>query len=442
MPVGPVHDGAVARSAPVRRDLLGPLIRRVHRVRPAHRVVVVGLRPAELVDPRVEERRRLDGGHAVEVDHLVVRAVERALGGGAVVADDVVHERVVEGADLLQRIEQAADVMVGVFEESRVDLHLPAQHRLEILRHRVPRGDLLVARGEPAVRRDDAQRLLPRDGLLAQLVPASVELALVLVRPFLRHVVRRVGGARREVDEERLVGHERSLLPDPGDRLVGHVRHEVVALFGRRLHFDRRGPFVQRGVPLVRLSPDEAVEVLEAAAARGPGIERARGARLPDRHLMAFAELRGGIAVELERLGNRCRGIGQHRAIARRAAGDLGDAAHAHRMVVAPGQERLASGRAQRRGVKARVLEPTGGQALRVRRLARAAEGARRAKAGVVDQDDEDVGRALRRAQLLDGRVLGLRILRVVRDQTRSRPIRYREVGPVSVLATHAFAPF
>ena len=41
--VGPVHDRAVARAAPVRGDLLGPLIRRVHRVRPADRVVVVGL---------------------------------------------------------------------------------------------------------------------------------------------------------------------------------------------------------------------------------------------------------------------------------------------------------------------------------------------------------------------------------------------------------------
>ena len=47
---GPVHDGAVARAAPVRGDLLGPLVGRVHRVRPADRVVVVGRRRAELVD--------------------------------------------------------------------------------------------------------------------------------------------------------------------------------------------------------------------------------------------------------------------------------------------------------------------------------------------------------------------------------------------------------
>ena len=136
----------------------------------------------------------------------------RALGRGAVVADDVVDERVVEDAQLLQRVEQPADVVVGVLQEARVDLHLPAQHGLERLRHLVPGRDLLVARGELAVRRDDAQLLLPGEGLLAQLVPALVELALVLVGPLLRHVVRRVGGAGREVDEERLVGRERLLL--------------------------------------------------------------------------------------------------------------------------------------------------------------------------------------------------------------------------------------
>ena len=48
--VRPVHDRAVARAAPVRRHLLGPLVGRVHRVRPADRVVVVGFGPAEVVD--------------------------------------------------------------------------------------------------------------------------------------------------------------------------------------------------------------------------------------------------------------------------------------------------------------------------------------------------------------------------------------------------------
>ena len=49
-PARPVHDRAVAGAAPVRGDLLRPLVRRAQRVRPADGVVVVGVRPAELVD--------------------------------------------------------------------------------------------------------------------------------------------------------------------------------------------------------------------------------------------------------------------------------------------------------------------------------------------------------------------------------------------------------
>ena len=50
----------------------------------------------------------------VEIQHLVERAVQRALGGRTVIADDVVNERVVENAELAQAIQQPADMVVGV----------------------------------------------------------------------------------------------------------------------------------------------------------------------------------------------------------------------------------------------------------------------------------------------------------------------------------------
>ena len=176
-----------------------------------------------------------------------------------------------------ERVQQPADVVVGVLHEAGVDLHLPAQDRLEVLRHRVPGRDLLVARGELAVGRNDAELLLAGERLFAELVPALVELALVLVRPLLRDVVRRVRRAGREVHEERLVREQRLLLTDPGHGLVGHVLDEVIALFGCLLHLDRRRALVQRRIPLVRLAADEAVEVLEAAAAGRPGVEGPAG---------------------------------------------------------------------------------------------------------------------------------------------------------------------
>ena len=128
--LGPVHDGAVARPAPVRGHLLGPLIRRVHRPRPAHRVVAVGAFAAELVELGHQEFGCLEVGHAVEVGHLVERALQRALRRSAVIADDDVDQRVVQYR--FERIDQPADVMVGVLQKCCVHLHLAFQRRLEL----------------------------------------------------------------------------------------------------------------------------------------------------------------------------------------------------------------------------------------------------------------------------------------------------------------------
>ena len=297
-------------------------------------------------------------------------------------------------------------MVIGVLHEAGVHLHLAAQHRLEPVRHLVPARDLLVARRELAVGRDDAQLLLACERLLAQLVPAAVELALVLVGPFLRHVVRRVRRARCEVDEERLVWGETLLLADPGNRLVGHVFDQVVALLGRLLGLDRRGALVERRVPLVGLAADEAVEVLEAATAGWPGVERSGGARLPHRHLMALAELRGRVAIQLQRPRQRRHRVGQHRVVARRAGRNLGDAAHSNGMMVATGQQGLPRGRAQRGRVEAGELQPARCQFFRGGRLAGPAKGAGRAEADVVDQDNQDIGSTLGWSQSLDWREL------------------------------------
>ena len=218
--VRPVHDRPVARAAPVRRDLLGPLVRRAQRVRPADGVVVVRLGRAEIVDLAQQEFRRLDARHAVQRRHLIEAAVERAFGRRTVVADDEVDERVVEDLEIFERVDQPADMVVGLFQEAGVDLHLPREHRLQFGWHVIPGGNFLVACGQHGILRNDTELLLPRNGFLAQLVPAAIELTLVLVRPFLGDMVRRVRRARREVHEERLVGHQRLLLTNPRDGAI------------------------------------------------------------------------------------------------------------------------------------------------------------------------------------------------------------------------------
>ena len=302
----------------------------------------------------------LERGRAVQRDDLVERAVRGALGAGPVVADDQVDQRVVEHAQLLEGVDEPADVVVGVLQEPGVDLHLAGEHRLEVVRHVVPGAGSRSGRADSSVSAGTTPssfwraRVSSRNG-----VPAGVEPALVLVAPLGGHVVRGVGGPGREVHEERLVGHQRLLLVDPGDRLVGQVLGEVVALLRRLRRLDRGDPVVEGRVPLVGLGADEAVEVLEAAAGR-PLVERAHRARLPDRHLVALPELGGAVAVQLQDLGERRRSVGPDRVVARGGGGDLGDAAHPDRVVVAARQQRLAGRRAQGGGVEPVEPQPAG----------------------------------------------------------------------------------
>ncbi len=122
----------------------------------------------------------LEPRRSVQHDQLVEAAVEGALGARAVVADDVVDDRVVEDAEVVDGVDETADVVVGVLEEAGVDLHLAGEHRLQLGRHVVPGRDLVVPGRELSVGRDHAKCLLSSERLLTERVPPLVELALVL----------------------------------------------------------------------------------------------------------------------------------------------------------------------------------------------------------------------------------------------------------------------
>ena len=132
-------------------------------------------------------------------------------------------------------IEESADLVVAVFAEAGVDLHLAGEEFLLVGGQLVPVLDGLGFGCQLGARGNDAELDLARERLFAHLVPAAVELALVFRDPFLGHMMRRVRGAWSEVDEERLVRRQRLLELHPGDRMVGHVGHEVVAGIVRRL---------------------------------------------------------------------------------------------------------------------------------------------------------------------------------------------------------------
>ena len=130
----PHWNGRVARPTPRRPRSAGAIGVGAPRVE-----------PAVLVD----QRELLLGRQRDPVLHrqLVERAGERALHARPVVAEDVDDQRVVELAHLLDRVEQAADVPVGVLLIAGVDLHLPRVQLLLAVRERVPGREARPASG-------------------------------------------------------------------------------------------------------------------------------------------------------------------------------------------------------------------------------------------------------------------------------------------------------
>ena len=233
-------------------------------------------------------------------------------------------------------------------------------------------------------------------------------------------------GAEGEVDEEGLVGRQRVLRLHPFDGVVHQIRGEVIVRVVGRL--DRLGARVERRRPLVGLRTYKAIEILKAIAGR-PAVEGSRRAYLPHRCLVHLAIGGRAVAVQPQRLGDGGRGVRADRVVAGRRGGRLGDAAHADRVMVAPGEQRLPRRGAERGGVEAGVLQALVRHPLQSGHVDRTAEGARGAEAHVVDQDDDDVGCALGRAQRL-----GRRRLHILAVQRRG--VRLLYVGDGQDLAS------
>ncbi len=299
----------------------------------------------------------------------------------------------------------------GVLGEAGVDLHLSGIERLELVGHVVPGGEGLVARRQLRVGRHDTERLLARECLLAQTVPALVELALVLGRPGLGDVVRCVAAARREEGEERLL---RVLRPDPVQPLDGLVSHRVRQVVGLRLvavpRIDADDLLVlgEDGVPLPGAAAQEAIEVLEAPAG-WPAIERSSRPLLPVRREVPLAERRRVVAVIAQDARQR-RAIPRERGgVPRIAARELAHRPETDGVTVATGQQRGPRRRADGRHVEPVVAHAAVGHPGVVGGLDRAAECARVSEARVVDEHEQDVRRTVRGRRMTDEVPVGLR---------------------------------
>ena len=171
------------------------------------------------------------------------------------------------------------------------------------------------------------------------------------------------------------------------DGLVDQVLREMVAFFGRLLRLDLVVVVDQFRVILVRVAAQEAVEALESAAQR-PAVVRPGRRHLVARRQVPFADGVGVVAVLQQDLREVAVLEGDHPVAAGITGGALGDAGHAVGVVVAPGHQAGAGGRAERGRVEVAVAQPAGRQRVEVRRADGRAVTAELAEAGVVQHDE------------------------------------------------------
>ena len=297
---------------------------------------VVGLRAAQRVQAaefiqRLEVLRDL-GWDAILRELLADRAVQ-AFGRGTVVAPDVEDERVIKLALPLDFINDSARVVVSVLGETCEDFHEPALEGLFVLRNGIPGSHRGGTRRELRVLWNPAELLLAGKGAFAIVVPAVVEFALILVRPFLRDLVGTMRRARSPIHEEWFVGCVGPLLAQPLDGVRRDVLGKVVAftlVTSQLSGVAHQGRFVLRG-----FSGEEAVEILETVAAR-PVLERPLVRDLFLGCVVPFAPGPGIVAVVLKHFGDRGRRLGDGAAEPVEVVGQRGDLAIADARVIAP----------------------------------------------------------------------------------------------------------
>ena len=331
----------------------------------------------------------LDGvGNAVLGQQLADRA-GLTLGTRAVVAEHIEDEGVVAEAHLVQLGDHPSGLEVGMLGEAGEHLHEPLLEGSLAIGDAVPAGQGVRARRQLGVLWNPTQRLLAGEDLLAQHVPALVELGFVLVGPFGEDVVRPMGCARCPVHQEGLVWRVGLVFVQPGDGVVGQVGGQVILGIVRRL--DRVGVLNEPRLPLRSFTGKEAIEILEAVS-RGPTVERTHGSCLSGGRVVPLAEGCGAVAIVLQHFRNGGRGLGDDANISVPIHRTFGDGARADAVLVAPRQQGRAGWRTDRRGGEGVVGNPLSCKLAESGCVNEAAEGVRHAIAHIIHKHDEDVG--------------------------------------------------
>ena len=315
-----------------------------------------------------------------------------------------------------RKADQSRDMLVGMIEHGGIGRLQARKKPLLAVGRFAPRLHRIVARRQARALRHDAQLDLAGEPAFALGVPAVGEQRIVLADQVGRRLVRRMAGAEGQPHQPRRLGIVADMVGDVADALVDQVGGQVIAGGEAAGRIDRRVVAHQLGRVLVGLGVHEAVEAIEAAAER-PAVERAGGARFGERRDVPLAQHVVAIAVRAQHLGQGAGLVGDLAAIAGIARIEIGEAADAHRMVVAAGQQRRPRGRAHRRGVEAGVAQAASGDGVDGGRGDGRAVAAEIGEADIVEQHDQDVGGAFR--ALRRGRPIGLGLAHCLADPGR-----------------------
>ena len=286
----PRNGHVLANTSEFRGVLLEPGKRCIKGPRPARRHVVVSLLGAPDVIPfhLIGYRHLVD---AVEPRDFVRRAHRATFGAGTVVAVDIDDERVVELAHVLNSLNDASDFAVVVSGKRGENFHLLDEELLLLGCQIIPVfEDIRWPRLQPGILRDHAELLLVFKNLLAKLVPAHVKDVHVvdLLYPFLGRMMWSVCSSRRVFQEKRFVGYRLVNAIQVIDGIVGHSGDQIP--FRLTLEWiNLCGVAEKIRLPLVRITTDEAIEILEAHAGR-PLIERTNLAGSEGRRVVILAK--------------------------------------------------------------------------------------------------------------------------------------------------------
>ena len=259
-----------------------------------------------------------------------------------------------------------------------------------------PRFHASVSRRQPGGFRHNAHLLLSGNAAVALDIPTLAEHRIVTADQLCRRLMRRMRGAECQPKQPGIVRPLGGMTGQEADRLIDEVGGQVIAIGEGSRRLDTRIVAHQFRSVLIGLRIHEAIKTIEAAAQR-PAVERTGGTALDQWRDVPLAEHIVAIAVRTQHFRQRAGLFGDLAAVAWIAAVKIGEAADPDGMMIAPGQQSRARGRTHRCRVKPGVAQARGGQPIDGRGADRRTVAAEVGKAGVVEHDHQNVGRAGRR---------------------------------------------